>query len=190
VPETEVAAAEPRASANTWSVGPKQTSRLPEHVSLDTWRQLDVMTQAELLERYNALLTALRYIAQCAPTIAVARRVATAALEGRSDYPAIDETENTVTEEQQVAAVEAKSQPVTQPDQPLAATVTDREISAAHAGGSPTNVDKLVEIVSAAGDGGISRAALHQKHRMYGNEVDAAIGLGRLTDDGNVIRAC
>jgi hypothetical protein len=54
--------------------------------------------------------------------------------------------------------------------------------------GSPTNADKLVEIVRAAGDAGISRHALYQKHRIYGDDVDAAITAGVLTAEHDVIR--
>ena len=81
----------------------------------------------------------------------------------------------------------AKSQPATQPDQPLA-TATDRDILVAYTGGSATNVDELVKIVRAAGDAGISRAALYQKHRIYGQDIDAAISAGVLTAEGNLVR--
>jgi ParB-like nuclease family protein len=174
-------------SANTWSVKAEPRS-LPDHVSLATWRQLDATAQADLLARYNTWGAALWYIAERAPSIDIARQYAAEALEARVDHTATEDTEKHVTEEQQVVAVEAKPQPTIQPDQPLAAP-TD-PVSAARVGGSPTNLDKVVEFVRAAGDDGISRRALHQKHRIYGKDVDAAISAGVLTADGDVIRAC
>ncbi|HYZ42060.1 MAG TPA: ParB N-terminal domain-containing protein [Stellaceae bacterium] len=176
---SESLAADPSASADTWSVE-AQPRPLPDEVSLADWRQLDATAQTDLLARYSIWGAALRYIAERAPTIEDARRIATAALEGRDEYTA---TEKSVTEQPQSAAVEAKSEP----DQPPK-IATDRDILVAYAGGSATNIDKLVEIVSAAGDAGISRAALYQKHRIYGQDIDAAISAGVLTAEGNLVR--
>src|SRR5215471_10922471 len=71
---------DPSPSANAWPVEAERTSRLPDHIPL---------AQPDLPARYK---TALRYIAERAPTIDDARRVAAEALEGRVDHTTVEHT--------------------------------------------------------------------------------------------------
>ena len=103
-----------------------------------------------MLARYK---TALRYIAERAPTIDDARRVAAEALEGRVDHTTVEHTaevqpeapsseidniETGVTDEQLTAAKD------------YVARTTKRSGQVNIATSSPTNVDELIAIVRAA----------------------------------------
>ena len=145
-------AADPSPSVHAWPVETERTSRLPDHVPL---------AQPDLLARYK---TALRYIAERAPTIDDARRVAAEALEGRVDHTTVEHTtvEHTAEVQPEAPSSEIDNIETGVTDEQLAA-VTDyvarttkrpRQVNIATS--SPTTVDKLVEIVRAAGDVGIS----------------------------------
>ena len=113
---------------------------MPDHIPL---------AQPDLPARYK---TALRYIAERAPTIDDARRVAAEALEGRVDHTVehtaevqpeapsseIDNIETGVTDEQLTAAKD------------YVARTTKRSGQVNIATSSPTNVDELIAIVRAA----------------------------------------
>jgi len=143
---------DPSPSAHAWPVEAERTSRLPDYVPL---------AQPDLLARYK---TALRYIAERAPTIDDARRVAAEALEGRVDHTTVEHTtvEHTAEVQPEAPSSEIDNIETGVTDEQLAA-VTDyvarttkrpRQVNIATS--SPTTVDKLVEIVRAAGDVGIS----------------------------------
>jgi hypothetical protein len=112
---------------------------LPDHVPL---------AQPDLLARYK---TALRYIAERAPTIDDARRVAAEALEGRVDHTTVEHTtvEHTAEVQPEAASSEIDNIETGVTDEQLAA-VTDyvarttkrpRQVNIATS--SPTNADKL-----------------------------------------------
>jgi hypothetical protein len=140
-PISEPLPSDPSPSAHPWPVEAERTFRLPDQIPL---------AQPDLLARYK---TALRYIAERAPTIDDARRVAAEALEGRVDHTTVEHTaevqpeapsseidniETGVTDEQLAAAKDHVAGTTNRPRQVNIAT------------SSPTTVDELMEIVRAA----------------------------------------
>src|SRR5262252_11254 len=157
-PISEPLPSDPSPSAHPWPVEAERTFRLPDQIPL---------AQPDLLARYK---TALRYIAERAPTIDDARRVAAEALEGRVDHTTVEHTaevqpeapsseidniETGVTDEQLAAVKDYVARTTKRPRQMNIAT------------SSPTTVDQLVAIVRAAGDVGISGVCIPPRRAQF-----------------------